>query len=213
MRNFDDLSDAEILALNDSQVSQYIDLACAEAGVPLLPPRPNEPDAVPVTPDMTIYGVGDIYFYNQADALSAVALLGSLRRCSLQYVSGPRYERVVRPETSDLSVQPAKHFSPENWDRVKNDANRYAEQKKTYDADLGEYNKAGAARSKIAESICGRREQVCADERRREMLRASFERYLALADGNREIAARFLKAAHGDADTMLPELFTANSTT
>ena len=212
MRNFDDLNDAEILALDDAQVNQYIDLACAEAGVALLPPPPNDPALVPVTPDVTVYGVGDFYFYEQGDALQVATLLGSLRRCTAQYVSGPRYERVIRPDNNDPTVSTAKHFSPENWDRVKNDANRYAEQKKTYDTNLAEYNKASEARSRIAEAICERRERVCADEHRRNQLHANFERYLTLADGNRGIAACFLQNAHGDASALLPELFPAAST-
>lgn len=209
MRSFEDLSDAEVLALSDEQVNRYVDLACAEAGVPLMPPLPVEPMPITLTPDVSIYIVGDFCFYNSDDAFRVAELVNSLRRCTLQYVSGPRYERVVRPAEGELIVTPSKNFSVENWDRVKNDANRYTEQKKAYDLELAEYNKTSKARTDIAESIHERRGRVLADERRRQTLRAHFERYLTLADGNREIAARFLQAAHSDAPVLLPDLFPA----
>ena len=43
MKRFDDLSEPEIVALSDADISRWIDLECAYEGAPLLPPCPVPP--------------------------------------------------------------------------------------------------------------------------------------------------------------------------
>ena len=204
-RRFDDLNDAEVLALDHDGVGRWIDIECACEGVPLLPPEPTEPAAPLMTPDVTVFNVGNLYFANADEATRIAELAMSFPRHELNYVSGPRYEKRVGP-ASDVLVSPQRAYSVKHWEEVKDEAERYTTAKATYDHLKTDFDKAVKLRERIAESVREHVERVQDAERERQQMRLNLARYLDLADGDREIAVKFLKAAYPDAATVLPEL-------
>lgn len=206
MKRFEELTDEEVLALTQDEVTRWIDVECAHEGAPLLPPRPMAPTPIMFEPDVTVFLVGNIYFGSADDAAKAAALMAPMARFNVNYVSGPRFDKIAMPSCDDLTVSTVRAFSAERWDVIKSDMARYEELKKQFEADSLEYQKASERRDVIASDIHGRVERVRGQERRRARMREEFARYVDLAGGDQTIARRFLVAAHPDALDILPEL-------
>lgn len=205
MKRFEELTDAEVRALSDDQVEYHIDLACAEAGVPLLPPPPGPaPEKPDAEPDVDVFSVGEMHFRTASDAEAARAAIATFPRYDLVYnYTSPRYEKRVMPADDVLQVQCARHYSPERWEQVRGALEAYDRAKKEQEQEMKEYREATRKRDAIAEDIRGRIAAAWAAERRRELLRGHFERYLQLAGGDAVVAARFLLNAYPDARDVL----------
>jgi hypothetical protein len=210
MKPFDELTDAELLELTADQIERYVDLACAEAGVALPPVLPAPPDTSGPKPDMTVYAVGGFEFSDKADALRVADAVNAARsygdaRCIGHNYNAP-YKWVPR-ETPDQQVSERACFKLETAAGLTAELNRRAQEKADYDKARQEYDSIEYKRGELRREIASKVQTVQATERRRARLRADYKRYLELADGRRRIAARFLKSAQEDADTLCPELF------
>jgi hypothetical protein len=203
---FDDLTDDEVLLLTSTEIQEWIDLECAEAGVPLLPERPVEPMDVRVTPDVTVFGLAGMHFENQDDANAALAFLDGLKRVEVGYVHGPRFEQTFKGPAGPLSITPLRVFTLPAWNQIAAVANAAAVKKTEYNAAFAEYDKIERARKATIDGIQNRFTEIHRRERAREAMRGHFSRYMTLAKGNRVTAIRFLKDAYPSAGELLPEL-------
>lgn len=205
---FDELTEPELLTLSDDSeaVQRWIDLECAYEGVPLLPPKPEAPIEPKMTPDQTVYEVHGIFFSKNEHAIRVANEINDSQRVELQYVSGPRYDRLVKPAPDRVAVTPINAFSPATWETVKDAANAYTTLKTKYDSAWLDYSTAERERKAIVERIKGAIEEAWGKERRREMMRRNLARYMELAGGVRKTAIRFLKAAYPNAAEILPEI-------
>jgi hypothetical protein len=206
MKRFDDLLDSDVLALSDDDFKRWVDVECAYAGAPLLPPMPLEPLKPEAAADLVVYQIGSVTLKRPDDAVTVAALINGMGRFEVGYVSGPRYEKRAVPASGEIEVAPLRVFSTAHWEACKDELNAYTLRKTAYDEALAEYTKALELRDLIAESMNERRERVSRDEWDRIRMRENFTRYLDLAEGDRDVAIRFLFAAYPEAPRILPEL-------
>lgn len=206
MKTFDELTDAEVLALTDAEIERYIDLECARAGVPLLPPEPGpKPEEPAAEKDVTLYEVGGDLFRDQETALRVAGVINEAGRVRLDYIPGPGFTRIVGGADEPVSVQAVAHYSAARWDEVKAAVHAYEEAKGRWDAENSEYNKALSARRKSVEWVWDRIHEVREGERRRERYLSLLRRYIDLADGDEVLARKFLLDSEPEAAKYLPE--------
>lgn len=207
MRAFDDLSQHELTELTDDQIRRYIDIACAEEGIALLPDPPTPPSNV-IAEDKTCYSVGDLMFEAQ-DVAQRVADFVNAQpgRGTTEYISGPSYRRAWKRELDPIEVGRVALFSPERAGGLKAEIEAGDRAKKAYEDAKRAYDQAAHARGNVARHIRTTIEEAWDRRRRINFLREAHERYLQLAEGNRTIAARFLAKAYADARELVPEAF------
>lgn len=210
MKRFSDLNEAELTSLTDADIARYIDYACAENGVALLPTLPPAPQPVEFTPDAKLYQVDYHWSFATAeDAAKVVQVLNECRAIDTGYLQTPSSvtSTVIsgRKSAPSMSVQDA--FSAELAAKLKDELagakqaeDIYAKAKKVYDAAVSE-------RECYADEIRDKVANAWEVRNRREARQRDYDRYLELADGNADIALRFLVKAHGDTQTLLPSLF------
>lgn len=211
MKIFDSLTEQELVALTDEQIQRYIDYACAENGVPLLPSMVQPPPVVNFEADVKIYTVGHhLHFATMEEATRVADAIQANNPIELDYLSTPSgapSHAVSRRRSTSESVTVQDAFSAERAAALKDDMAGAQKAEAVYQAAKKEYDRAVNERESYADDIRGKVADAWETHNRRESRRRDFERYLQLADGNREIAARFLANAHRDAQDLLPELF------
>lgn len=206
MKTFDELTDAEVLALTDAEIERYIDLECARAGVPLLPPEPGpEPEKPQADKDVTLYEVGGHSFREQEQALRVAAAINSEHPVETKYASGPGYQRIVGGPADEATVTTSSYFSRERWDAVGAELIAYEEAKQQWERERDEYRKAVSRRNSTVEWVVDRISTVREGERQRERYANLYLRYLGLADGDEVVARKFLLDAEPEAAKYLPE--------
>lgn len=214
--NFDDLTPEQLTALTPEQIAYYIDLACAEAGVKLLPPRPQLVSAAPAPHDVTHFCVSiNERFTDRAEAEAVVeAVRRAHSRRDKKYAggrysySGPTYDTpAIDTESALPSVTTDTLYSADLFAREKDRITQASEQKERFEKATKEYNEIEEKRERIGSPILSAINEAHDQQRRRRRRLEEFDRYVELAKGDRETAARFLAAAHSDAKDVAPELF------
>jgi ElaB/YqjD/DUF883 family membrane-anchored ribosome-binding protein len=210
MKNFDDLTNEELTNLSSDEVNYYIDVECAEQGIKLLPPGgpPTKPDKGTTADDLELWQVADNYFRDREDAERvSAAIAASKSRVTLDYISGPSYRKKAVPATDSVSsINMIRVLSQE---RAAELSALIDEQERV----LGEYNKRSTEYEKIVRerrnvvnSIRERIEKAAQKVRRKEELSRIAARYVELANGDKFMAARFLRRAEPDVDEYLIDL-------
>jgi hypothetical protein len=208
MKPFDELTDDEIVALTDERVQFYKDLACAEAGAPLSLPAPVVPSKPEVVDDATLYMVGNLCFSDATAAQAVADLANQSARFDTAYISGPSYRKYAKPDTDQLTVSPIRLLSQQTAQAMREQIETYEREKAAYQKDQQEYDKATKLRGEATSWISARIAEAHANVFERDEMRRQYERYVALAEGNTTIAARFLAKAFGErARRSMPELF------
>lgn len=212
MKPFDDLTHEELIALTDEQVNYYIDRECAEAGVPLLPPTaPVQPTIEQVSKSVTHYMVAGLRFLSEQEARrvnDAIRTAGSRR--TTQYVgsrwsySGPMHDV---PDESEVTVSIEHVHTPDEAARQQLANEQKADLKSAFETAKKDYDSAVSGRENVAGRVRAVVSSAWTLERRRQRLLSEYERYLPLANGDEQVAKRFLQRAHGDARQVLPTLF------
>lgn len=216
MKDFNELTEDEILALTQDDIERYIDLAAAENGVALLPPAPVAPTPIDATFDVLAYEVGTFTFTNKGDALDVRDVVNKTKsRVRVTYAggeysySGPKK---VMADVESEEVTECRYLS-ENNAAQRAGAIADAEAAKTgYVKARADYDKIVLWRQRSREPIMRAVRDAQHTRDRRTFLLAEYDRYLTLADQNRRVAARFLQAAHSDANALLPQVFVFDAT-
>ena len=209
MTRFDDLTDAEVLALTDEQIAYHVDRECAESGAGLLPPDPGlEPKRPEDMKDVTLYEVGStgLLFADKASALDVIDAIVNKVRFTGRHVSGPSYEQYAERENAEVEIRNKKMYSPSGWDAAKSLVLKYQADKKAWDAASTEYKKIADGRAAAAAWVYERISAVRDEQYQRERTATELARYIALADGDETIGRRFLLKAHPDWEKFLPEV-------
>lgn len=207
LRRFDDLSESEILALSDEQVRYYMDLECAEAGAPLLPPDPGyAPEKQSYPKDREHFAVGGILFQNAADAQRVLELVNTLPRYKSDYArGGAYYEHIITAKDEPEVMGSGRDYSPEAWEGVRADVVAQNQAKTRWDEAKAEYDKAVEERDKACAWVMSRVEEVRENERKRQQYSAELARYTELAKGDEDMARDFLLRAKPEAAEYLPQ--------
>lgn len=190
MKDFTDLTDAELVALD--------------------PALPALPDTAPRKPDMVSYVLGGWEFSDRADALRVLEVLHTCTSYGVTGLVGRDYNsgwKWIPKDVTEITISERPCFREETAARFGVEMDRRAQEKTAYDKAKAEYDSIDRSRTIIRDEMTTRLLSVLAVEARRGRLRAEFQRYLELAEGRRRVAARFLASAHKDAPTLVPELF------
>lgn len=213
MKPFDELTDDELIELSDAQIQRYIDLRCAEGGVPLLPPAPQPPDFLEPQPDLPIFGFAGLYFTDKGVALAVLKAVNEApSRMNLEYMKKDRWsfdynKPIAVPALEPEELKDTMVFSQRAGAEYAA-VNVAAEaEKSNYDQLKREFDEIAAKRTSIEIPIRDRIAEAAKRSRRRERLRGEYARYLELAEGNPQVAANFLAAAHADAKDLVPQFF------
>lgn len=207
---FSELTESELVNLSSEDVTRYIDLACAEEGIGLLPPRPVEPTKENVADDLDAYQVGssvDLVFLDAGDAAHVAAAINATRTRGFgEYVSGPSYRRKFHKLSDSVTVTSIRLLSADRLATMGDRLAAYEAEQKAYTADLAEFERTLKARQNVGSSIHSDLEKAHRTYSLRERRRGEYARYLELADGNAAVATRFLLRAFPDARELMPEL-------
>lgn len=211
MKPFDKLTEQELVALTEDEIQRYIDYACAENGVPLLPALPAAPEVLNYEPDVKVYSVGHwLHFLHAEQAARVMETISEAAPIELDYLSVPigvSSHAISTRRATEQTVTVEMAFSAARAAQLKDDLAGQKRAEDTYAKAKKDYDRAVSERESHAAEIRDAVEAAWEKHSRRESLRRDFERYLSLADGNAEIAARFLANAHRDAQVLLPDLF------
>lgn len=208
---FEELTHEQLLALTDVQVQRYVDLASAEAGVPLMPERaPVEPVTTPVEPDVVTYTLAGLWFLRREEAEAVAAAMNAAERVRMEYEYRhhvTRGDTFVVPDTSLVEVSEQRVFSEGLYNRKREVLEEADRAEAAYKRQRADYDSIVTRRRKLSEGVRLRIDQARALEQQRLRLRAEFERYLELADCNVAVARRFLLKAYPGAQEDAPGLF------
>ena len=206
---FEELTHEDLVSLTDEQVEYYIDRACAEGGVRLLPAEcPKMPNpAVPDVKRVAWLALGQ-HFEREEDATEVARLASGFRRLKMTYMPGKSYSSQWAVDDPD----PEKASKVEVIDQHLFETHRlrldqHEAEMATYHVVKGEYDRISEKRAEVHQSVRGKREAARVAEARRVGMRLEFDRYLELADLNLKVARQFLIRAYPDAEASCPELF------
>lgn len=200
MKRVHELTEAELLALDDDQFNRQVDYECAVEGIAMLPPHPGKaPQNTLPTADAKVFKVADVYTTDADHAAAILALITSkplFKKAHVRGYEGPEY--LVPMGESDYGfpkIEKSTVFSPEQWDSIKEDQKAYSDLKKEWDAEMRVYNELYEGRKYIIQQLSDRLREAQTRKYTRDRLREEFSRYMDLAEGNRQIALNFLEKA------------------
>jgi hypothetical protein len=210
IKPFDDLTDPELLAIDDETRRYYVDRECAEAGIKLLPPGgpPVKPDDEAVRDDGTVYAVGGFYFSDPDNARRVAEFVKAVpHRCTREYIHGAGYRHRLEPDDGEVRVGTETCLSRERANSMRERISASEEAKAEYTKAKTEYDTIVISRRDVETRIGGKISEVWHRKRALDRILAEWDRYTVLANGDETIARRFLVAAHEDAKTIAPGLF------
>lgn len=192
---FPDMTDAELAALDDATINQRIDLCCAERGIPLYVQEMIEPKP-PVAPDFPLYEVGGVFLDSDTEAKALAASIQSTRRWKRKYrywdsKSLDEWEQ----DESEIKIEIVQGYRPETWHQYRANLEQFDARKKAFgkmkEANTKAYDARASVAGEVWKDISAAKDRIEDSDR----LRRLFDRYVELANGDRDIAKKFLVAA------------------
>jgi len=202
MNDFQNLTDEQVFQLTAEQVNFYVDLECAKEGVLLLPDEmPVEPVLVKPPFDATVYEIGGFVVVTPEESAVILDALNSVKLVRLDYESATGYEsKFIRRLDTETKVTQTRCYSGETFAEIKKALTEYTMAKNTYDRAIKEYREINSKREKAAQWIWDRVEEIREKHISQERMNKEFQRYLVLANGDKDIARNFLKNAYSLSD-------------
>jgi hypothetical protein len=200
MKKITEMTHDEIIVLDRNAIERLIDLACAEAGVPLQDEAPMAPIKPKRERVSNSYKIIDVIFNTRE---SAEALQDFLRK-NLHNILQLDYGK---PSEHKLRIEDYTYFTTEDMEAQNRDDKLYAEELEKYNTLKEKYDLNIEQRKALAEPIWKIYNEAYAKEQVRQMLQRESSRYLDLAEGNVEIAEKFLGSAFQDALEKVKDIF------
>lgn len=158
MKNFEQLNDAELVALNDEQISDYIKLKKAEQGIKILQ-CPEYPTlrALPEA-DTIVYTVASMSFLDKEPAEEICEIINkhAHKQRDVSYEWGiSRDVKYEKPKSYNNleSVSVEKVFSQETYNEIKDVIKSNEMIKKSYESVLKEYKDEEEKATELIDSI------------------------------------------------------------
>lgn len=205
-KRFDDMTDAEVLALTEEQIAYIIDFECADNGSGLLPPDPGPaPEPLKDMKDLTVFEFGGLFFSTHAQAFAVSEVAAMQEQWETKYVNGYYGDQAVQRREKPEEITPRKFYSLAGWDAAKGLVVKYSADKKEWDERTAEYKKIADTRASSTEWIRNRISEVRDEDWRRQRAVSELARYVELAEGDEAMARRFFaKAKPGDEKYLPP---------
>lgn len=202
LKRIAELTNGELVALTDEDITNIIDLECAHRGIPLLPADPGPKPEVAYPPcDLTMYSVAGFLVQSIGEAESIMIALTNAFHSDYTSDYNIRFAKPLDGYQKHIeTVQIYSKAQHEVAMRIKKDT---ADVVVRWEAESGLYKEIFQRREEIADELYRARKRAINDFERRQQIRRDFARYLKLADGNIQIALRFLE----DADSSVREQY------
>lgn len=206
MKQITELTEKEILALTESELQTMVKLQMAEKGVKILsiPLEPKYEEVPKPTEELHTVSGFTYSFKDVADANKLSSAIRDVAQNCLNYDynykigSDFKFIKSLENYSKDHlgSITPVKCYSKEVYNEVVEIGQRNQALKEEYSALLDEYNKAHSESQEIKDEIYGRYYDVQKKYYDMGIIKARYEEYLSLADGDVTMAMKFLKKAY-----------------
>lgn len=199
----DEMTDEEVLALDETQIARAIDAQCVLNGVPLLPSRPVPPDKVEIENDVEAFEVCGILFFDQASAKAVSDVLARVRAsiCTESYHGRWDGPRGLRGDSDkDVSVKEKRYMSEKQYSMHAAAIEKMSALRQQYENDMKEFETIKKQRQHIVESVNDRIERVRDEDRRKQRVRSEFAEYVSLVGDEEKAFACMLKASRARND-------------
>jgi hypothetical protein len=210
MKNFDDLTKQELAVLTTEEVNRYINLACAEEGIPLVPDLPPKPIQPVIESDTLFYEIAGQTVRTMADAEAIQKVFNGIQVYSKSYnrCIGDMYvyEPDERSYNDPTKIHTVKAISNELYALNKQNIETYKTEKGEYDRIEGKFKSIKEKREHIEERFWNIYRDAVEWNYEMEQTKKTFIQYLDLANGDKEIAWKFLVKANEDVETIYPDL-------
>jgi hypothetical protein len=200
MIRYTDLDYKKLIALTDEDVQIFIDIEVAYAGIiPVAKPKVPEYHDVEIKKTETFYEVGNLLFKNRIDAENIVAL--KVYETGYNYRNGG-YDYKF-PKVRILTVNTIMLYKEADIIEVGEMLQENKEMKEGYQKIHTEYNKYMDSIKDIKDQVW----EIVRTAKNKEYLlneaRKNFQKYMELANNDREIAETFFKNAYGETEITL----------
>jgi len=205
MKQITELTEKEILALTDEQLENMVQYKMAEEGIKILEyPQKPEFNKIPQK-DESAFTIGGLTYpitnKRAAEEISAVISKNREYFSNTEYSPNDYSVKFLKPADDYLfekvgSLAKEDFYSAETARQIADDKKANKEIEQAYQVELNEYNEAYERRKEIEVVIYGKFREVVDKFREMERLKAKYEQYLQLADGNEKTAMKFLKNAY-----------------
>lgn len=203
MKRLEEYTNPELRELTEDKRQDLIDLECAVAGVRLLPILPDKPENLKPEKDLTLYQLSkQPYFIDKEEAEAVLALVNQCKRGNYYSFNGEKWD----PDESLVGLELQDAYSPELHSKISPAKTLYEETKSAYVKAKKEFDDISTERTEITTSVHNairdaNDEQDTVDKYRRE-----YTRYVALANGDVDIAMNFLTNAYPDEKEVILEM-------
>lgn len=203
----------ELVALKPEEVERIVYLHLANEGI-AIPRKPVEPkyEKVPEKDKklFSIAGVMGVFFEKRKTAEEVAQLLknnfSDLRKIQSEYWNSDRSERVSawkvddwssrESSVNDIVVEEKAVYSGDLYLQIKSKLEANKKLKENYDKQKEEFDKAEAAAKDTINMVWDTVRDAQREQEEKDSKLATYKEYLALADGDKDIAWKFMKKAH-----------------
>lgn len=202
MKKWTELSEEELYTLTEEEIKNYENIICAENGVPIIS-KPKEPTEKFPSKDIEVFRIRgvetNLLLTSLDEANQLLSLLKSFKTLGVSnYVNGIVYycngtQRDYRNEPMDITMSSEQMLNSEKIMDYLKVKTLY----ENYDEELNKYNEINFRKTEVTEDfhkeLSKARESM---DRKIEYLRIFNETYLPIAEGNKDVAIKFMKAAY-----------------
>jgi hypothetical protein len=207
MREIQDMTDEEILALTDEEIKRMVDFQCAVKGVKLLEP-PVKPEITYPPKDLALWEVDSLTFKEESEANKVAELLNNCYLMRMDYSYPPGSDHRYGVPVDDVCITPRKRmvYSKATFDKLREELAAISDQQKVYERAQKEYESVSSERASIREELMEKIYDVRRAHDKKEALNRKYEQYKGLAEGNEVIAMNFLRRAESVPEELINEL-------
>ena len=194
MKRYTDYTTKELANLTEEEIKTLIEIECMVNGIATCYEKPDLKvvEKLP-QPDIEVFEVCDIKFIDKEEAIALLELIRnskSIVRTDYDYSVGYS-ERYVKPYTDCATLSSSKYYSKELYDSMKETAKRKSEAEK-HNREITEvYNERMEEYRKLESEVNSAVYEAVAEESKFEYAKKVFERYVAMSDGNIDVAKNF----------------------
>jgi len=202
MKRLTDYTNEELRDLNQDGIERLIDLECCFEGIPLLPESsPVKPEVNKPQEDLNLFNIDDVLLERKEDAQEIVNLLNGMTRMRRDWST----DGYVLNEES-VSFKPQKAFSSEHREKHKAQEKAAKEIETRYNLAKKEYDGIIKERKSVIDKVSVAVGLAFDEVEKINRYKKQYARYLQLAEGEKDIALNFMKAAHPDEDEYIEEI-------
>lgn len=205
MKQITELNEKEILALTDDQLENMVQYKMAEEGIKILE-YPTKPEFAPIPKkDDSAFKIGGVTYPIRNK--KAAEEIGAVMAKYVEYFVNESYNqkdysiKYLKPVDDYMTerlgkVEEEAYFKAETERKIAEDKATNKDVEQAYQVELNEYNDAYERRKEIEAFVYGIYNEIRNKYFDMDRLKAKYEQYLVLADGNEDTAMKFLKNAY-----------------